>query len=80
MNANVKLIAENTWQIEDDFVRFFLLAGKERSLLIDTGVSGMNTRGIASSLTELPVSLINTHGDGDHIADNASFKEFYMNS
>ena len=79
MNTNIKLIAENTWQIEDGFVRFFLLAGNERSLLIDTGVSGMDTRAIASSLTNLPISLINTHGDGDHISDNASFEEFYMN-
>ena len=51
MNTNIKLIAENTWQIEDDFVRFFLLAGKERSLLIDTGVSGMDTRATFGIIT-----------------------------
>lgn len=30
-------IDENTWRIEDNGVRFYLLAGTERALMMDTG-------------------------------------------
>lgn len=37
-------INENTWRIEDGGVRFFLLAGKEKALLIDSGMQIRNAR------------------------------------
>jgi hydroxyacylglutathione hydrolase len=71
-------IDEKTWRIEEEGVRFFLLAGEERALLIDSGMEVHHAREIARSLTELPLSLLNTHGDPDHIGSNAEFEEFYM--
>ena len=32
-------INENTWRIEDDMVRFYLLCGSEKAALIDTGMN-----------------------------------------
>lgn len=72
-------INENTWRIEDGGVRFFLLAGKEKALLIDGGMQIRNAREIAESLVDLPVELLNTHADPDHIASNHEFDSFYMN-
>lgn len=71
-------INENTWRIEDCFVRSFLLAGTEKALLIDTGASSSDARAIAETLTDLPVILVNTHGDGDHTAGNGCFSSFYI--
>ena len=71
-------IDNNTWRIEDNFVRFFLLTGEEKALLIDSGVNTPNAKEIAESLTKLPVILLNTHADGDHISGNESFEFFYM--
>ena len=71
-------INENTWRIEDGFVRMFLLTGTKAALLIDSGVSGPDAKSIAESITSLPVKLINTHADGDHIAGNEAFGQFYM--
>lgn len=68
----------NTWIIDEGFVRMFLLTGTERALLIDSGMNTHNLRGIAAGLTELPLSLLNTHGDRDHIACNGEFDSFYM--
>jgi glyoxylase-like metal-dependent hydrolase (beta-lactamase superfamily II) len=34
---------------------------------------------IAESLTDLPVKLLNTHADRDHVAGNNAFGTFYMN-
>jgi len=71
-------INENTWRIEDGMVRMFLLTGTKEALLVDSGVSASNAKEIAESITDLPVKLINTHADGDHIAGNEAFGEFYM--
>lgn len=73
MAAEIIRIDENTWRLEDGFVRYFLLRGTKEALLIDSGVSTSDAKAIAEDLTGLPVTLINTHGDGDHTAGNGSF-------
>ena len=72
-------INENTWRIEEGGVRFFLLAGKDKALLIDSGMQIRNAKEIAESLVDLPVELLNTHADPDHIGSNHEFDCFYMN-
>ena len=76
--AETVKISENTWRIEDGMVRFFLLAGSEKALFIDSGVSGQDLFEIAKGLTALPLMLLNTHADGDHTAANGAFPECYM--
>ena len=71
-------IDAETWRIEDGMVRCYLLAGTERALLVDTGMTLKNARAIAEGLTDKPVKLLNTHGDPDHIAGNAAFPSVYM--
>ena len=71
-------ISTNTWRFEDDFVRFFLLEGAERAALIDSGVASANALELAKTLTDKPVVLINTHGDGDHTSGTAAFAEIHM--
>ena len=71
-------IFENTWQIEDAGVRLFILAGRKRALMIDTGRSGLNVRKATESITHLPYDLLNTHADPDHIAGNQAFPTFFM--
>ena len=72
-------INENTWRIEEEGVRFFLLAGENKALLIDSGMQVQNAKVIAESLVELPIELLNTHGDRDHVGSNDEFDSFYMN-
>lgn len=72
-----------TWRYEDGHVRFFLLAGDEEALLVDSGDACHTAREqaeelLASEGLDLPLSLINTHADGDHTASNPEFEEFYM--
>ena len=78
MDENIILMSENTWRIEDGGVRIFLLAGREKALLIDSGMNLQNARDIAAGLTPLPLSLLNTHADRDHIGSNEQFESFYM--
>lgn len=71
-------INKNSWRIEDKGVRFFLLTGEKKALLIDSGMTVKNAKEIAEDLTDLPIELFNTHADPDHIGSNAEFDEFYM--
>ena len=78
MDYNIIQMNENTWRIEDGGVRFFLLTGTEKALLIDSGMMIQNAKEIAESLTDLPIELLNTHADRDHICSNEEFASFYM--
>lgn len=78
MDYQIIQINRNSWRIEDSGVRFFLLTGQKRALLVDSGRNVQNARDIAAVLTDLPVSLLNTHADADHVASNAQFESFYM--
>lgn len=72
-------ILDNTWHIEDEGVRFFLLAGENKALLIDSGMQIHNAKELAQGLVSLPVELLNTHADLDHVGSNDEFEFFYMN-
>ena len=71
-------INENTWRFEDDHVRFFLFCGKDRAMLVDSGMNTPEARRLAEELTDLPLFMINTHADPDHISGNGAFDEIFM--
>ena len=76
--AEIIKINDDTWRIEDGDVRFFLLCGTEKAALIDSGMTTADAAEIAGGLTDLPIIMVNTHADPDHIAGNAAFEEVYM--
>ena len=78
MGITISRLNSNSWSILDEGVRFFLLTGSEKALLIDSGMVIYNARDIAAGLTDRPVSLLNTHADRDHIGSNEEFESFYM--
>lgn len=71
-------ISDRTWRIEDGGVRIFVLAGDDRALMIDSGMTLPNAAEIAKGLTDLPLELLNTHADRDHTSGNSAFDSFYM--
>lgn len=73
-------IDNKTWRIENEFVRFFLVEGEEKAVLIDSGFNCTDARSIVESLTRLPIMLLNTHGDGDHISGTGAFDTIYMSA
>ncbi len=56
----------------------YLVTGEQRALLIDTANGRENLREIVREITSLPVTVINTHGHGDHILGNIYFEEAYL--
>lgn len=75
---NVESIFEGAWSVDERHVRFFLVTGSEKALLIDTGFGGGDVRALVSKLTSLPVTLVITHADGDHISGISGFEAAYM--
>ncbi len=78
MSITIKKLDQSTWIFEEPGVRFFLLEGKEKALLIDSGMTTHNAKELAEEQTALPIFLINTHADRDHIGSNDEFDCFYM--
>ncbi len=71
-------ISDRTWRIEEEGVRYFLLEGRDRALLVDSGMRSADARQIAGSVTALPLSLFTTHADPDHISGCAAFDRMYI--
>lgn len=53
----------------------YLAIGSERSVVIDTGTGLGNLKKLVCDLTDLPVSVINTHTHWDHVGANSQFNE-----
>ncbi|WP_028044181.1 MBL fold metallo-hydrolase [Candidatus Stoquefichus massiliensis] len=64
--------------LDDGRVREFLIVDKHKALLIDTGFQENHIYEEIKKITNLPIQVILTHGDGDHRGGVHDFKECYM--
>lgn len=71
-------ISPGVWSIEQDFVRSYLIIGRKRALLIDTCDADADLPGITAQITPLPVMVVQTHCDQDHIGSSHRFPQIYM--
>jgi glyoxylase-like metal-dependent hydrolase (beta-lactamase superfamily II) len=55
-------------------VHSFLLLGKEKAALIDTGLGIDNMKRITDQLTNLPIVVITTHVHADHIGSHGEYE------
>ena len=55
----------------------YLVLGKQKALLFDTGMGIGNIRRVVEELTPLPVSVLNSHTHNDHVGDNWRFHDIY---
>ena len=77
--AIIKQIRPNVWLIDDaGESTCFLITGAEKALLVDTANGYEDLAEIVRSITDLPVTVVNTHGHGDHILGNVYFDEAWM--
>lgn len=74
------------WQITNYFdvhrmlTYCYLIEGKDRALLIDTMFGYGNLKKFCEQITDLPITLVNTHYHGDHTGGNFDFDECYMHA
>jgi glyoxylase-like metal-dependent hydrolase (beta-lactamase superfamily II) len=55
----------------------YLVIGRDRALLFDTGMGISNIQEVVVGLTKLPVSVANSHTHNDHVGDNWRFSDVY---
>jgi glyoxylase-like metal-dependent hydrolase (beta-lactamase superfamily II) len=56
----------------------YLIEGTQKALLIDSLIGVGNLRAFCRELTDLPITLVNTHGHIDHVGGNFNFDECYI--
>lgn len=71
-------IGDHSWRIQEETVRCFLFVGSKRALLVDSGMELPEIDGLLKELTNLPITVVNTHTDFDHTSGNVCFPEIYM--
>ncbi len=57
----------------------YLVVGEEKALLVDSGMGLGSIKDFASTITKLPIILINTHGHPDHAGGNYEFEPALIN-
>src|SRR3984885_11373819 len=55
----------------------FLILGEKRAILFDTGMGIGDIKRVVTSLTTLPIAVLNSHTHDDHVGDNWEFKDIY---
>jgi len=64
--------------LEQDGVRCFLIVGSEQALLLDTGWESEDLAPRIAEITDRPLMVALTHGDGDHIGGLKLFDAAYL--
>lgn len=81
MGYLIRTLDSRTWLIEEEAecnVYMYLLAGDKQAILLDTGYGAIALDEIVASLTDLPVSVLCTHGHFDHIGGSGYFSHVMM--
>lgn len=75
----VMWLKPGVWRIDDWFTAScYLVEGKEKALLVDTGMGEGDLGGLVSTLTDLPVEVAVTHPHGDHMHWIDKFQRVYL--
>ena len=69
---------DNVWTVEEGMVRCFLIVGQEKALLFDTGAEKIDLLALVRQVTDLPITLVQSHSDGDHTAAMGQFEQAYL--
>lgn len=59
--------------------QMYLIEGREKAVLIDTGCGVGSLKSFVDRLTKLPIIVLLTHGHVDHAMGAGEFSEVYMN-
>lgn len=75
----VTWLKPGVWRIDDWFTAScYLVEGRDKALLIDTGLGEGDLAGLVSTLTPLPVEVAVTHTHGDHMHWIDKFQRVYL--
>lgn len=79
MIYEVENVTERIYRITMPYVCCYLIVGEDRAVLLDAGWGYDDLKGVVESLTDLPITLVLSHGHPDHIGSANQFSEAYLN-
>ncbi len=72
---HVRPVSPGVWLVaEPTHVTSWLVAGRDRAVLLDTGLGIAPIRPVAEAAAGMPVEAVNTHHHFDHVGGNAEFE------
>ena len=72
-------LSPGLWAIWDEGINLYLIAGKDRAVLLDSGFGSFDgLRQHCETLCGLPVDLIHTHAHGDHTGGDGAWSEAWL--
>jgi glyoxylase-like metal-dependent hydrolase (beta-lactamase superfamily II) len=78
----VYILSENTYAIYEPYqfeeAISYLLIGTNKALLVDTGTGIGDLKSLVSELTQLPITVMNTHIHWDQIGNNSQFDQILV--
>lgn len=78
----VEQLAQDTWAISEyrhwEETHCYLLCGREKALLLDTGLGVGEIRREVEHITDLPVEVLTTHAHWDHIGGHGQFEHILV--
>ena len=81
MYHEVTKIADKTWHISElGRTSIYLLEGKDRALLIDTGMGVGDLYAVVRSITKCPLTVVLTHVHPDHAGGIGQFREVSLHA
>ncbi|MDR2530730.1 MAG: MBL fold metallo-hydrolase [Oscillospiraceae bacterium] len=71
-------IAAGVWNMTPGFAYSYLVVGSENALLIDSGMGRDDLLQQIARITDKPVSVVTTHGHGDHVGGHSHFDSVWI--
>lgn len=79
MKLESRLVAKDIWLIQGAANELmYLVTGREKAMLVDTGMGVGDLLGAVRAITSLSVVVVNTHGHPDHAGGNPGFPEAWL--
>ena len=79
VNYPVKELVKGVWRVEEfNLGTMYVVAGRDRGLVIDTGTGVGDFRGLVEELLSTPYDVVLTHGHGDHAGGVHQFERYYV--
>lgn len=66
------------WELNDGLCRSFLIEGREKALLWDTGMGAFDIRKEVRTLTDKPLEVVLSHGHWDHLGGLLQFGRVWL--
>ncbi len=79
MIYQVEKVTERIYRIKMTYVCCYLLIGDKEAVLLDAGWGYGDLKAVVESLTDLPVTLVLSHGHPDHVGSANQFETAYLN-